>query len=106
MSDTDLALIKFGNKGAIATLITEAAGYVGDWCKFRKFLPVTQPEGEKVHLNYNLETMQAGNEVISTDEGRTKATELKGGLMGIYGTIYAGQPLRFALIAKDKELYL
>ena len=26
--------------------------------------------------------------------------------MGIYGTMYAGQPLRFALIAKDKELYL
>jgi hypothetical protein len=106
MPDTDLALIKFGNTGTIATLIAEAADNVGDWCKFRKFLSVTQPEGEKLHPNYNLETMQAGNGVISTDEGRTKATELKGGLLGIYGTIYAGQLLRFALIAKDKELYL
>jgi hypothetical protein len=40
MSDTDLALIKLGNKGTIATLIAEAAGNVGDWCKFRKLLPV------------------------------------------------------------------
>ena len=91
MSDI-LACIKFGCKGTIATLIAEAAGDVGDWFKFRKFLPVALPEGIRygVHASYNLKTMQVGMEVISTDEGRTKATELKGGLMGIYGSMYAG----------------
>jgi hypothetical protein len=107
MSDI-LACIKFGCKGTIATLIAEATGDVGDWFKYRKFLPVALPEGIRYggHASYNLKTMQVGMEVISTDEGRTKATELKGGLMGIYGSMYAGAPLRFALIAKDKELYL
>ena len=100
-----LALIKLGQKGVIATLCADTAGDVGDWYKFRKLLPKTQPEGAKLPSTYNLQTMEEGNEVISTDSGRTRTTDLTGRLMGFYGAIYAGQPARFALIAKDNKLY-
>jgi hypothetical protein len=105
MSEEPLALIKLGTKGVIATLCADTAGNVGDWSKFRKLLPVTQPEGAKLSSTYNLKTMEEGNEVISTDEGRTQTKDLTGRLMGFYGAIYLGQPCRYALIAKDNKLY-
>ena len=105
MSEEDLALIKLGNRlSTIATLCADTAGNVGVWRKFRKFLPAPQ-EGQTLPPTYNLQTMEEGNEVISTDEGRTHTTDLTGRLMGFYGAMYQGQPARFAVIAKDNKLY-
>ena len=104
-SEEDLALIKLGKKGTIATLCADTAGNVGVWRKFRKLLPAPQ-EGRKLPPTYNLQTMEEGCEVISTDNSRTQVTELKGKLMGFYGAIYSELPQRFAVIAKDGKLYL
>ena len=105
MSEEDLALIKYGRLGTIATLCADSPGNVGAWRKFRKFLPAPQ-EGQKLPPTYNLQTMEEGCEVISTDNSRTQVTELKGKLMGFYGAIYSEQPWRVAVIAKDGKLYL
>ena len=91
MSEEDLALIKLGKLGTIATLCADTAGNVGVRRKFRKFLPAPQ-EGQTLPPTYNLQTMEEGCEVISTDNSRTQVTELKGKLMGFYGTIYSEQP--------------
>ena len=105
MSEEDLALIKLGKLGTITTLCADTAGNVGVWRKFRKFLPAPQ-EGQTLPPTYNLQTMEEGCEVISTDNSRTQVTELKGKLMGFYGAIYSELPQRLAVIAKDGKLYL
>ena len=106
-SEEDLALIKLGKfSTTIATLCADPAGNAGAWIKFRKLLPAPLQERQKLLPSYNLQTMAEGCEVISTDNSRTQVTELKGKLMGFYGTIYSEQPLRLAVIAKDGKLYL